>query len=122
MINYRFNTETDILEARAEEAITINDIIAHYRELSDNHSYPFSLKVLIDCRGTNFEVNHGDIEQTHDAVKEAITKYTHIREAIVVDQPHSTVVASLFQSSYYDLKKYSFMIFSTVDAAMSWLK
>jgi hypothetical protein len=77
--------------------------------------------VLIDCRGTRIDVSPDEIAQTHAAVKKAISRYTHIREAILVDEPHGTVVAALFQSSYYDLKQYSFMIFSTMDAALSWL-
>ena len=121
MMTYNLNEQSRILEAKASEVITIGDIIDHYGHLSENHSYPFSLRVLIDCRGTRFDVSPEEIEQTHEAVKRAISRYTHIREAMVVDQPHGTVVAALFQSSYYDLKQYSFMIFSTVDAALSWL-
>jgi len=121
MITHTFNEQTGILEAKASKVITIGDIIDHYGHLSEKPSYPFSLRVLIDCRGTRFDVSPEEIEQTHAAVKKAISRYTHIREAIVVDQPHGTVVAALFQSNYYDLKQYSFMIFSTVDAALSWL-
>ena len=55
MIKYLFNNDAGILEAQASEVITIKDILHHYKELSENDSYPFSLKVLIDWPQTWLE-------------------------------------------------------------------
>lgn len=118
---YLYNEKLDILEVKTKGTLRITDIISHYNELTNNVNLPNNLKVLIDCRGTQLDITINEISFANAAVKNALNKYENIQEAILVNQPYETVVATLFKDYNVDLKKYSFKIFYTEDAAKSWL-
>jgi len=67
------------------------------------------------------DIKDDEISQTHDKVKKVLLKYNYIKEAILVDKTNETVVAILFHNYNSDLKSYSSQVFSTENAARSWL-
>ncbi len=121
MRNYSYNEKSKILELRTIGVIKIDDIISHYAELNDDGSLPRNLKVLIDCRGTQLDIKVNEISLTKDSVKKVLLKFKSIKEAILVDKPFETVVATLFKDYNSDLESYSFRIFCTENAAKNWL-
>lgn len=118
---YLYNEKLNILVVKTKGTLRITDIINHYNELTNNVTFPNNLKVLIDCRGTQLNIKINEISFVNGALKNALNKYENIQEAILVDKPYETVVATLFKDYNVDLKKYSFKIFYTEDAAKSWL-
>lgn len=118
---YLYNEMLRILETETQGIIIIDDIISHYTKIMDDSTLPRNLKVLIDCRGTQFDIEVGEISLTKDVVKKALLKYNSIKEAILVDEPYETVVATLFKQYNLSLESHSFSIFCTERAARNWL-
>lgn len=121
MREYFYNEKLDILETRTKGILRITDILSHYDKLTNIVNLPKCLKVLIDCRGTKFDIKIDEIALSNDSVKKALNKYKNIQEAILVDKPYETVVATLFKNYNADIIEYRFKIFYTEDAARRWL-
>ena len=121
MRDYYYNEKLDILETRTLGILRITDIIHHYDKLINIVNLPNCLKVLIDCRGSKLDVKIDEISSTNDAVKKALSKFENIQEAILVDQPYETVVATLFENYNADIIEYRFKVFCTEEAAKHWL-
>jgi GTP-binding protein EngB required for normal cell division len=119
MINYTFHKEYNLLEVKVSGKLCIQDVIKHYNTLSNHNSLPNNLVSIIDCRNANFETDSQEIDdmnQIFESVKNALKKFDRIKEAIVVDKPFETAVATMF-SEIAD-KKYSCSIFSTLEGAL----
>ena len=121
MNSFQFNIELNVLETKKTGAQTILNIIEHYNEITKNNNLPKILNVIIDCRGASFDIKANEIDYTQEAVNNALNKYERIKEAILVDKPYETAIATLFKNYNSDLKSYSFKIFSTEEAAKKWL-
>lgn len=113
--------ELKMLKTVYQGVMKIDDIISHYLKILDDSSLPRDLKVLIDCSSAQFDVNVDEIGLATDIVKKALLKYNSIREAVLVDKPHETVIATLFEKYNSALESYSFAVFSTETAARNWL-
>jgi len=118
---YSFNEDTQVLDLRTERVLKVDDIISHYVHISSDNSLPRKMRVLIDSRGTKMDLRIEDIALTNEAVKKALTKYTFLKEAIIVDKPYETVIATMFERFYAKMDSYAFRVFSTENAARSWL-
>lgn len=121
MRHYSYNKKSKILETVTFGVLNIEDIINHYEQITNDDSLPKNLMVLIDCRGTKFDIKVDEISLTKDVVKKALLKFKLIKEAILVDKPFQTVIATLFENYNSDVESYSFRIFSTENAARYWL-
>lgn len=110
-----------MLKTEYQGVMKIDDIIRHYVKILDDNSLPRDLKVLIDCSSAQFDVNVDEIGLATEVVKKALLKYNSIREAILVDKPHETVIATLFEKYNSALESYSFSVFSTETSARNWL-
>jgi hypothetical protein len=121
MSSYSFNEKSGILETKYTGVLKIEDIIGHYTRINDDDSLPRDLRVVIDCRGTKFDLKAQEIVLSYDAVRKALINYNYIKEAILVDKPHETVVAMMFEKDHSDFDSYSFRVFSTDKAARDWL-
>lgn len=119
--SYSFNEETSILVLNTKGVMTVEDIISHYVHISKDLLLPKKLRVLIDSRGTKLDLKVEDIARTNNAVKKALDKFTFLKEAIIVDKPYETVIATMFERYYSKMQSYSFKVFSTDHAARSWL-
>jgi hypothetical protein len=118
---YSFNEETQVLDLITVGVMKVEDIISHYVHISKDDSLPRKMRVLIDSRGTKMELRIEDIALTNEAVKKALAKYTYLKEAIIVDKPYETVIATMFERFYSKMDSYAFRVFSTENAARSWL-
>lgn len=121
MIDYLYNSKSKILELKASGVIGIMEIIGHYKYIAENDAFPNVLKVLIDCRGSTFDLDIERLELTTEAVKTSLKRYRIIKEAILVDKPKGTAVAKIFQLFNSKIENYSFEVFSTEDASRDWL-
>ena len=118
---YSYNKETQVLELRTEGVLKVDDIISHYVHISKDKTLPRKMRVLIDSRGTKMDLKIEDIALTNEAVKQALANFTYLKEAIIVDKPYETVIATMFERFYSKMDSYSFRVFSTDHAARSWL-
>lgn len=101
--------------------LKIDDILSHYAKINDDGSLPRNLNVLIDCRDSQLDVKLDEISLTKDIVKKVLLNFKSINEAIIVNKPYETVVATLFEDYNSELESYNFEIFSTENAARYWL-
>ncbi len=121
MNTYHFNKELNIYETKYTGLLTILNIIDHYNRIAKNNKLPKILNTIIDCREAQFDIKTNEINYTKEAVKSALNKYEKIKEAIIIDKPYETAIATLFKNYNAYLKSYSFKIFSTEEAAINWL-
>jgi len=120
-MDYTMNPTTGIFIADKTGILTLEGIMAHYVELQVNTSLPNTLKVLIDCRKARFDVDINKLASLESHVRESVKRFQYLREAILVDKPYETVVATLFLKIHASLPNYSFRVFSTQEAAQLWL-
>ena len=123
MIKYSYDKEIGIVRLFVSDEINISEIVNYYLKLSEDNSLPKKLKTIIDCKSTkiNADLPYIEIEKTRYAVEKAAMKFDSIYEAILVDSPHETAIATLFRITNNDINNYSFSIFHTEKAAMQWL-
>ncbi|MCG8702242.1 MAG: STAS/SEC14 domain-containing protein [Bacteroidales bacterium] len=121
MINYHYSNETGILLTVTEGSISVDDIINHYNTLLKSEYLTKKLKVLIDCRNTKINCRPSQVENTTKHVKKVLQKFDRLEEAIVVDLPYETAIATLFKNVNSGYSNYHIKIFVTPEAAMNWL-
>lgn len=121
MHTYSYNDKLDYYLNTVNGIITINDIVDHYDNLYHNEELPLTLKVIINCTKATFNIKPDDIDGANQSINQAVTKYKFIREAIIVDYPHGTAVAILFEAATNALSNYNFKVFCTEKAALEWL-
>ena len=120
MIIISYNDELGVLQTKTGGDLSIDEILRHYEEIRQNNTYPRDLKVIIDCRSTRLAVKLDDVSRIIEAAKNAIPKYTRLREAILITAPYETVVATLFEQNAR-FKNYNFRLFNSENAALRWL-
>jgi hypothetical protein len=118
---YSFNEEAGFLELKTEGVMKVKDIISHYVHITMDDSLQGKMKVLIDSRGTRMDLRVEDIALTKEAVEKAMRKFSFLREAIIVDKPYETVIATMFERFYSKMDNYQLRVFSTENAARNWL-
>jgi hypothetical protein len=118
---YSYDEDADILILSTDGVMKVQDIISHYEHITSDDALPRKLSVLIDSRGTQMDLKIADIEFTHEAVKKALNTYSFLKEAIIVDKPYETVIATMFERFYSKMESYLFRVFSTEEAARTWL-
>jgi hypothetical protein len=119
--SYSFDEEARVLNLRTEGIMKVDDIISHYVHITKDQSLPKKLKVLIDSRDTKMDLRFEDIALTNDAVIKALEKFSSLKEAIIVDKPYETAVATMYERFYLKMESYHFRVFSTEHAARNWL-
>jgi len=120
MKQYTYNEKEKLLELDASGEMKIIDIIEHYEYLITESSFPSNLKVLIDCRNVNFKIDPDEMPLCLIAVNNSLKKFNRLTEAIIVDKPYETVIATMF-SQLTRNPSYNFQVYSSKLAARNWL-
>jgi hypothetical protein len=120
MLDYTFSN--DILFAKSTGDNTISDIIGHYDRLARSDEYSENLKVLIDIREVNLNVNPEELSAVRQSLIQSVENLGVLYEAILVKEPYETAIATLFEREFNDIGNYTFKVFYTEHAALSWLK
>lgn len=121
MIEYKFNTESNILEANYIGEVTCDEVINYIQTTKKNHQLPRVLKIISDTRNGLFNFSISDLDAIVDTNNQSLENYDVIIDAIIVDNPKNTVLTVLYKK-LANTKKYKFEIFATKDAALNWLK
>ncbi len=121
MLHHTYYKKADLLEVRLDADVSIYDILSHYayiEKISTDHKI---LKVLIDCRGNLININAKDLDSILPILTNINKNLLLFKEAIIVDKPQSTVIATIFGDKYAYAKNYIFKVFCTENAARIWL-
>jgi hypothetical protein len=122
MIAYRFNKESEIVEAVFDGAIGINELARHIMNLGNDTSLPVNLKIFTDARKAVVNFNPKSLVILIDAINSAKIRHETITEAILQNDPDITAYSFIYQKMISFRKNHIFKIFSTESAALKWLK
>ena len=115
-----FIEETGILSIKARGNIDYWEVIDLYKYIQNDDSLPRKLKILINTTQSKFDFEIKYYEGISKAIEGVIMKYEIIKEAMIVDSPFETAVATMFEDKTI-FENYSFKVFSTKEAAQNWL-
>ena len=121
MINSKFNLQTGILESEFTEDVILEEIINYIRSTKENKIYPRLLKIKTNAKNANFKFSIDDLKTIVIENEKSLEKYDFIIDAIIVDNPKTTVISMLYQE-LGENDKYRFNIFSTDKGASQWLE
>ena len=120
MILVNLNKETNHLEANYKDEVTATEIIEYIQATKVNKEYPRVLKIISDTRNSTFNLSIDELNSIVEENFKSLEKYTMIIDAIIVDDPKTTVLTMLYKQ-FSKTKKYKFEIFATKEAAINWL-
>lgn len=120
MISVNFNLGTNHLEADYRNEVTAPEVIDYIQATKLNKDYPRVLKIISDTRNSTFNLSIDDLNSIVEENFKSLEKYTMIIDAIIVDDPKTTVLTMLYKQ-FSKTNKYKFEIFATKEAALNWL-
>ncbi len=121
MLQNTYYRKANLIELKAKGDISLHDIMMHYtylQSISDKHEF---LRVLIDTRGSKIGIVPDDLDLVLPVLLKTTQKLSFLKEAIIVDIPQSTVIATIFKDKYSSVNNFIYKVFSTEDAARLWL-
>ena len=121
MVIVKFNHQTGILETKFSGEIYLKEIIDYIISTKENDSYPRILKIKTDASTANFKFSIDDLEKIITENNKSLVMYNFIIDAIIVNNPQTTAISLLYQELEKNIK-YKFNVFSTDEAAESWLR
>lgn len=119
-IEINFDEKQSILRITSEGTISADMIVKLYEKILNNKKYPRNLKLLINTPVSNFQLKPKQMEDIVNAAKKAYKAYDSIKEALVVDGPYNTMIATLY-SERNTLPNFEVKIFSSKTVALNWL-
>ncbi|MFO7830044.1 MAG: hypothetical protein R6V23_15575 [Bacteroidales bacterium] len=120
MITYQFNEELQILEVTYLGAIKFNDLIEFGNNVYKDETLPRKLKILTDATNARYNIKHSDLKILINSLKEHVSVYESVKAAFIQDQPKETAF-SLIVEMNAKIPNYYHAVFSTREAAFSWL-
>jgi len=119
MISYSLE-DSGIFDVKFSGIISLNDVNKFLSDFDMINYLPQDIMLLYDLREANLNFNTRDIWSISEMTNKATSSYNSVRTAILVNKPNSTAYSILFakESSHKIIRK----VFSTVEAAIAWLK
>jgi hypothetical protein len=118
----KYNIDNEFVKVWFEGALqaeTIADLVTDI--VNDRERLPGKLKVLIDSRRAKFVSKPEDLKLILKKIKEHHNKFEQIKLTIILQNPYETAISILMQEMVRDLGNVYFRVFSTEQAAVSWL-
>lgn len=120
MITSEFNKETGILEVHYSGNISVSDLIEFGNTVYADQNLPRKLLILTDVKKANYLFRVGDFEEIFNNLKKHLSAFDYIKVAFIQAKPKETAY-SILLSEKNPVKNYIRKVFSTRDAAISWL-
>lgn len=120
MIKVEFNKTDNYLHSTFKGEIARKDLVDYIDATRLNKFYPRELKILTDSTKANMILSREDLEAVIEANMRSLEQYDFIIDAIVTLYPKETAFSMLYKTMSAT-KKYRFEVFSTHEAAISWL-
>ena len=94
----------------------IDQVNKRYRHLK-------KIYILDDTRDSVHRFNHHeDFRKMIEALKKHMQNFEQVKVAVVVDKPDITALSDIHKMMTNNIKNYHFQNFSTMEAAVYWLK
>lgn len=120
MITSEFNKESGILEVHYSGNISVSDLIEFGNTVYADQNLPRKLLILTDVKKANYLFRVEDFEEIINNLKKHLSVFDYIKVALVQSKPKETAFSMLL-SEKNPLNNYIRKVFSTRDAAISWL-
>jgi hypothetical protein len=120
MVYFEFDSHNQILITRFEKDVYKKEIIDYIDGIEQNGKFPRKLKILTDSSKSNIILKPEDLPVIVEANNKSLKVYDYIIDAIVVENPKDTALVYLF-GEISKQKNYYFKLFSTYEAAKTWL-
>ena len=121
MVISKFNQQTGVLESEFKGEVTLSEVVNYILATKDNKTYPRVLKIRTNAANSDFNFSRGDLEAIVNANNQSLEQYDAIIDAIIVENPKTTMLSMLYQKLGKN-DKYVFNIFSTEKGASQWLE
>jgi hypothetical protein len=119
----KYSIEKDYVKVLIEGNVNAESIALLVTDIvNDRKRLPDKLKVLLDARRANFAGKPDDLKTIFKKIKENYKKFETIRLTIVLQNPYETAISIIMQEMLKDIANVYFKVFSTEQAAASWLK
>jgi hypothetical protein len=120
MIEKRIDKNGVYLWARTNTIISLENMLSSMDYLINEITLPRRLRILEDATDTVVSFGIRDFETLAEKLTEVLEKYEVVRHAVIHNSPKNTAFTLHFKS-YYLRKRYGLEVFSTLEAAISWL-
>jgi hypothetical protein len=120
MVKRTFHDTDGILYVNVNGTLDLKDMFDGVDFLVNEKKLPRELKILESAEKVKVTFNENDISLIVDNLERNLGSYTSIRHAVIHSDPTNTaytIIASNMIKNY----NYQLMVFSTVEAAKSWL-
>lgn len=121
MITSHINRDTGIIETTYEGNVTFEDVMDYIAELRNVEKYPKKLLILSDSVRGRFNFTEEEDQLIAGIVRQYAPSFELIRDAIIIDDPRTTAYSVLYRNTSLSIPNYQFEIFSTREAAITWL-
>lgn len=120
MINYQFNSESNILETTFSGTVSVENLKNYMQKIHDKKDLPRKLKVIIDASNVNFEIDPTHSQEATAFNYSLSKKYEHIKTAIISNDPKRTAMLLMYQYGA-NSKNYEVKLFVLKENALKWL-
>ena len=124
MISTKFNTTDNILETKFEGTIKVEELSDYIKLVRETKTLPQELKILSDARKGKFagKIKRKDLNHFFDEnrITLELGYKKCIYDAFIVSSPIEMALGMLYRN-LIQIENYKFNIFSTKEAALTWL-
>ena len=121
MVISEYNPKIGILESKFKDVVRLQEVIDYIRATKENKTYPRVLKIITDSKDATFEFSAQDLGTIVKENNKSLDQYDQIIDAIIINNPKATAITMLYQELSKN-EKYMVRIFSSSNAALSWLE
>jgi len=116
----KHNIIDQVLYVNLTGNINFESILGYFKDFTSFTELPKNLLVLYDFRCVTFDLTINELQMISHVAEKSTEEYTNIRAAFLVDNPVLTAYSTLY-SELPITKKIKRKIFSTQQAALTWL-
>lgn len=121
MIHAEFDQQSGLLRTTFSGVVTADEVVEYVIANNRNQSYPQNLKILSDATKAQFVFKAKELVRIKHEIFESVKVFDKVSDAFVTDKPHETAL-SLVYMELASAPGYHFMVFSTFEAALTWLE
>ncbi len=122
MIKSEFNKEKNYLHIEYFGSISPEDMQNLILEIIENKNLPRKLRIMIDSSQAEFNHQISDVDKVVSFLREKISSFDLVMEAMVINKPIETAFSMLYQELTFSLEgKYIHKIFTIKEVALKWL-
>lgn len=124
IVEYSFDHDKKLIIQRISGKILLEDLDSILEKRKNDLQANDSYNVLCDARGVDFSKLKKAEKELHynDVIKFAKTINTQRKYAIIAENPKEVVASELFQYNLMKQTNFDFRTFTTLEAALNWLK